>query len=93
MQFKRISPRRMFLQGQISPITADNTNDQRSKKLSEKPVCKMTNGNTYAMMVAASRALKRAGLYSKVEPMKKEILSASSYEEAKEILEKYVEIE
>lgn len=59
-----------------------------------KPKVKLTgtDGNIFALMGLASRALKRAGQHAESEKMCKEIFGAHSYHEALSIIMKYLDV-
>ncbi len=61
----------------------------------EKPECQLvgTDGNVFALIGTASRALKRAGLRDHAEEMRKRIMEgeARSYDEAIQIIMEYVD--
>ena len=61
----------------------------------KKPACKLigTDGNVFALIGKASRALNKAGYSEQSKEMSKKIFNAGSYEEALTIIGEYVEIE
>lgn len=62
----------------------------------KKPVVKgPVDANIFAVMGAASRALKRAGLADKAEEMRSRVWSTKSYEDALGVIviEEYVEFD
>ena len=60
-----------------------------------KPKCQLvgTDGNIFALMGKASRALKENGMKKEAEKMTNGVFDASSYEEALSIICKYVDAE
>jgi len=60
-----------------------------------KPKCKLigTDGNVFALVGKASRALKNAGLKEKAQELREKIFNCQSYDEALKILGDYVDIE
>jgi len=59
----------------------------------KKPKCKLTgtNGNIFALLGKASRALKDAGQRDKALEMTKKVFASGSYDEALNIIQQYVE--
>jgi len=60
-----------------------------------KPKCQLvgTDGNIFALMGKASRALKENGMKKEAEKMTNGVFDASSYEEALSIICNYVDAE
>ena len=62
--------------------------------MAEKPIVTgYVDGNVFAVMGAASRALKRAGMTDKATEMTNRVKGSSSYDEALSILMEYVEFD
>lgn len=61
----------------------------------EKPTCKVIgrDGNIFAIMGAASKALSRAGKRDESKKMCDEVTASKSYDEALTIIQKYVDLE
>lgn len=59
-----------------------------------KPKCKLIgeDGNIFNLMGIARKTLIRNGQRTEAEKMTEEIMSSSSYDEALQILDKYVDI-
>ena len=60
----------------------------------EKPKCPLIgqNGNIFNLMGIASRTLKRNGMSNESKEMCSRITSSGSYDEARSIIDEYVEI-
>ncbi len=60
----------------------------------KKPKCKLigTDGSVFALLGKASRALKDAGLKEQATKMANEVMAAGSYDEALQIMMRYVEV-
>ena len=60
-----------------------------------KPVAKLTgiDGNIFNLIGVASRAMKGAGIKEEAKQMQNEILKCGSYDEALQLIMKYVEVE
>lgn len=63
--------------------------------MSDKPKVKLSgqDGNIYAVIGSASRALRRAGQSDKCEEMKAKIKQASDYYVALGIIQEYIDFE
>ena len=61
--------------------------------MTSKPKCQLTgtDGNIFALVGTASKALKKAGQQDKAKEMKERVFASSSYYEALGIIEEYVE--
>jgi hypothetical protein len=60
-----------------------------------KPKCKLSesDGNIFALMGKATRALKDAGMRDQASALTKEVFACGSYDEALQTVMKYVEVE
>lgn len=60
-----------------------------------KPVCQLSgaDGNVFVLAGLVSRTLKKAGLRDQVEPFQKELFASGSYDQALQVMMRYVEVE
>lgn len=60
-----------------------------------KPKCQLVgqDGNIFNLIGIASRALKEAGMRDKAKEMVEKVTQAKSYDEALQVIMKYVEVE
>ena len=60
----------------------------------QKPKCKLTgtDGNVFALMGRVSAALRKARQEIQIPKMREEVMSAKSYDEALQIMMKYVDV-
>ena len=67
---------------------------KKETKEKSKPKVKLTgqDGNVFNLMGLCSRALKRAGQADKAKEMQAECMGSGSYDEALQIMSKYVEV-
>jgi hypothetical protein len=63
--------------------------------MTEKPVVQLsgTDGNIFALVGEAKRALRKAGMAEQAEAMAKEVFDAGSYYQALSIIQRYVDTE
>lgn len=61
----------------------------------EKPKVKLVgeDGNIFSILGRASKALKRAGMEDQAKKMQEEVYASGSYDQALQIVMKYVEVE
>ena len=61
----------------------------------EKPECQLigTDGNIFALIGQASKALKGAGMKEQAQEMTRRVTSSGSYDEALQIIMEYVDAE
>ena len=61
----------------------------------KKPRCKLvgTDGNVFALAGRVGRALRRAGMSDKAKEFSNKLLQCESYDEALQLMMKYVEVE
>ena len=59
----------------------------------DKPKCELvgTDGNIFALLGAASKALKRAGLADEAKKMQAEVMQSGSYDAALQVICQYVD--
>lgn len=59
-----------------------------------KPVCKLTdqNGNVFNLIAIVRKTLEKAGLKQQVSEFTSEVMDAGSYDEALQVMMKYVEV-
>ena len=62
--------------------------------IEQKPKCKLigTDGNVFALIGKAARALKKANQPEKAKELKNKLFECNSYEEALSLIDEYVEI-
>lgn len=60
----------------------------------EKPECELSgeDGNIFSIISRCSRSFRRAGQSDQAQKMQEEIMAAKSYDEALQIIMKYVEV-
>lgn len=60
----------------------------------KKPTCVLSNqnGNILHLMGLASRVLKRVKMYEEEKEMQEKVLQSASYDEALQVIMKYVEV-
>ena len=59
----------------------------------KKPVAKVSDGNIFAVMGAANRALKAAGRREQAKEMFERVTQSGSYDMALAIISEYVDLE
>jgi hypothetical protein len=67
-------------------------NDTKGVPRDQRPTVKLVgeDGNVFALLGSASRALKRAGLRDKAKEMTDRVMNSDSYEQALRIMLEYV---
>lgn len=60
-----------------------------------KPVCRLVgaDGNVFVLAGLVARTLKKSGLREQVEPFQKELFASGSYDQALQVMMRYVEVE
>ncbi len=61
--------------------------------MDSKPVAIVRDGNIFAIMGAARKALRRAGLRKEAEELLERVTASHSYDEALAIISGYVDLE
>lgn len=63
--------------------------------MNEKPKAKVVgeDGNVFSTLGICSKALKKAGLVEEAKEMRNKVFSSGSYDEALQIMMKYVDME
>ena len=61
--------------------------------MEDKPVAYVRDGNIFAVMGAARKSLRRAGMRKEAEELLSRVTASHSYDEALAIISEYVDLE